>query len=117
MEVFMKRILTIAAASVLFGLAGYAAAEPATSDHANHNHAVPTAPAAPSITPAPSKDMMSCDHMKQEGDSKSGGMDAMSGMADKSGGSMDHQHMMDGDMKDCDHMKHGEATPSPTPKP
>ena len=115
MEVFMKTILTIAAASALFSFAGYAAAEPANADHASHNHAAPTAPAAPTPTPAPDQNAMNCSSMMKGGAPQSGGMGAMPGMADKPGASMDHQHMMSADMKGCEHMMHGTATPSPAP--
>lgn len=53
-------------------------------------------------------------------------MAGMSGMQGKDGKPMDHQHMMGGDMKGCEHMMHGGAmpmapaaspTPSASPKP
>jgi len=113
----MKTILTIVTASALFSFAGYAAAEPANADHASHNHAAPTAPAAPTPTPTPAPDQstMNCSNMMKGGAPQSGGMGAMPGMADKPGASMDHQHMMSADMKGCEHMMHGTATPSPAP--
>lgn len=111
----MNKILAIAAASALLGLAGHAAAEPANQDHASHDHAAPTAPATP--TPAQNQGKMNCDHMMQGGAPMGGGMGSMPGMADKPAGAMDHQHMMGGDMKGCEHMMHGAATPSPTPSP
>lgn len=53
------------------------------------------------------------------------GMSGMQGMAGMDGKAMDHQPMMGGDMKGCEHMMHGgtmpmapaSPVPAPTPKP
>lgn len=115
----MKTFLVIVAASALLGLAGHAAAEPANQDHASHEHAAPAAPATPKSTPtpAPNQGTMNCGHMMQGGAPMGGGMGTMPGMVDKPAGAMDHQHMMGGDMKGCEHMMQGGATPSPAPNP
>lgn len=119
----MKTILKIAAASALFSIAGSAAAEPAAQDHASHKHAAPPAPAGaltPAPTPSPSATpaAMNCEHMKQSG-APMAGMSGMQGMAGMDGKPMDHQNMMGGDMKGCEHMMHGTAMPmapaSPAP--
>lgn len=116
----MKTILTIAAASALTSLSGYAAAAPAAQDHASHNHAALPAPvAAPTQVPSPSPSAtpaaVASEQMKRTGA-------AVAGSDCKP---MGHKHMMGGDMKGCAHMMHDPAMPmapaspgpAPAPKP
>ena len=119
----MKSILTIAAASALFSIAGTAYAEPVVDPHAGHNHGTPPAAATPTPSPAPSTapDAKGCDHAMPMA-----GMNGMAGMQGKDGKPMDHQSMADCKMECCEHMMHGGAmpmapapspAPSPAPKP
>lgn len=116
----MKNMLMIAAAAALFGAAGLVQAQPAADPHAGHDHGTPPAVATPTPTPAPSPTPApkTCEHAMP--------MAGMSGMQGKDGKPVDHQHMMGGDMKGCEHMMHGGAmpmapapspAPSPAPKP
>lgn len=107
----MKIILRLAAASALLAMAGYASAEPASPDHANHNHGAPAASPTPAPTPSATPAAKPCDH-SMSGGAPMGGMSGMQGMS-----GMNHQHMMNGEMKGCEHMMHGGTTTTPPASP
>lgn len=107
----MKTILSLTTASTLLVLASYVSAEPANPDHASHNHAGSAGPATPGGPRYAAPAGKPCVNA-MESRSQTAGMSGRHGK-----GGTDHQHMMNGEMKGCEHMKPGGAMSKPSANP